>query len=582
VKKGEGSLYLENPGNEFLRFMSLQSGILGVSSYAASGLSAATIGGLTISGGVFAYADDEQKVLPCTLSLCSENPKAPLGMKVDSPLVVKSLQASGGALIKFGSAPLVIEPPSGSKINLTPNTGTHGQDPLPPYSIGSVELKQWSPPAAGYKGFNIAEGEVVLRGDKNTTFDLANGLMIGVSSTGGAVQPALTIDGAKVKLSTSQHMFLGGFVQSDSFITSPKLSILNGAEVSTYLFNCGRNCNRVLYPTVTVDRASWTVTDFRCGYNYNCLPRYFLSNGSRLNVTGVINYGPSYFQVSNSVFTVQKNLELHAAGGEWFFGEGSTFEASVLKTTSGTPCTGFTLAFDGCTWKTQGSDKLFRLYLAEKFAFRTSGAAGLVLPLAEGENLPVERAISGSGGLVKTGAGALTFETQGTYDEKLTEKTPLEDPITLAFEGLLDVREGVVSVAKGACREGGDYRIAQGAAIDFGGNGLEGASFTGGGRIENAVLTGGVAIDCSSASDALEFANSVFNARVMVDFNRASDDESLASGIVVARLDGNNTINLSSWRAKNVGRDCSVRFSLVDGVVKADIVKKLGMKIILR
>jgi hypothetical protein len=583
VKRGEGALYLANAGNEFLRFLSLECGVLGVSSHAAAGLSAATLGGLKLSGGVFAFQDDSEKTLPCTLSVCSANENAPIGIKVDSPLIVKFLQASGGALIKFGTAPLIFEPPSGAVVNLTPAKGTSDGDPTSPYSIGSLDLDKWATPASGYKGFNIAEGEVVLRGDKDTTFDLVNGLMIGVSSTDGVVQPALTIDGAKVNLASSYHMFLGGFVQSDSFIGSPKLSILNGAEVSTYTFNCGRNCNRAQYPTVTVDRASWTVKDFRCSYNWCSYPRYFLSNGSRLSVGGVLNYGPSYFQVSNSEFTVQKNIELHSAGGEWFFGENSTFEASVIKTTSvgNNQCSGFSLVFDGCTWKTQGSDKLFRLYLAEKFSFRTAGEAGLVLPLADGENLPVARAIDGPGGLVKTGAGVLIFETQGTYDETLADKTPLADPVTLAFEGLLDVREGRVAVAEGACREGGAYRIVEGAAIDFGGNALEGVSFAGGGKVENVALAGAT-LKCSEADGAPEFENSSFNGRVWVDFGRASDDNSLASGIVVAKVAGNCQIDLSKWRARNAGSECSVRFSLADGVVKADIVRKLGCRIIVR
>ena len=583
VKKGEGALYLENAGNNFQRFLSLESGILAVTSYGALGLSEATLNGLKISGGVFAYNNNNEEVksLPCALSLCSENKDAPVGIRVDSPLVVSSANFTGGALIKFGASPLIFEPPFGSVVNLTPSPGTSDGDPSSPYSIGSVDLNKWTTPTSGYKGFNIAEGEVVLRGDKETIFELVKGLMIGVSSTNGVVQPALTIDGATVKLSSSHHMFLGGFVQSDSFISSPKLSILNGAEVSTYTYNCGRNCKRELFPTVTVDRASWTVTDFRCSYNWCCYPRYFLSNGSRLSVGGVLNYGPSYFQVSNSVFTVQKNIELHSAGGEWFFGENSKFEASVLKTTSGSSCTGFSLVFDGCTWKTQGSDKLFRLYLAEKFSFSTVGAAGLVLPLAEYETLPVARAISGAGGLVKTGAGELIFETQGTYNEALTEKTPLADPVTLAFEGLLDVHEGSVSVANGACRAGGAYRIAKDALIDFGGNVLEGASFAGGGKVKNAALTG-VTLNCSEKESALEFENSSFNGRVAVDFGRASNESELVSGIVVAKVADTCQIELSKWRARNAGSECSVRFSLVDGVVKADIVRKFGCKIILR
>ena len=272
---------------------------------------------------------------------------------------------------------------------------------------------------------------------------------------------------------------------------------------------------------------------------------------------------------------------MHSAGGEWFFGENSKFEASVLKTTSDSPCSGFSLVFDGCTWKTQGSDKLFRLYLAEKFSFSTAGAAGLILPLAEDEILPVARAISGAGGLVKTGAGALIFETQGTYDEALVEKTPLADPVTLAFEGLLDVREGSVSVANGACREGGAYRIAEGAAIDFGGNALEGASFAGGGKVKNAALTG-VTLNCREKESALEFEDSSFSGRVAVDFGRASADNTLVSGIVIAKVADTCQVDLSKWRARNAGSECSVRFSLVDGVVKADIVRKFGCKIILR
>jgi hypothetical protein len=397
-------------------------------------------------------------------------------------LTVCDITVDGGAIIKRGKAPLTLNPPSGATVNLAPSSGANtGGDPLSPYSIGDLSDNSGALPTSGYLGFNIAEGEVRLVGDANTTF-LFHTAMIGVSALNGLVQPSLTIDGAKADFSIKQmNVHLCGFTQAGSFNVAPTISISNGANVIMHNFNCGRNAGVMHYPTVTVDRASWTMSSFGASYNWNSRPTYFFRNGATINAGRFCCYGPSYLIVTNSV--VRKNAagecttaELHLSGGKWFFGEGSTLALSAFNTTSASPCTGFTLSFDGGTWETGGSADVFHLYDSQIFTFETLGSGGLTLPVADGKTLPVCRAISGDGGIVKTGPGTLAFETQGTWNEALTQKTELDDPVSLAFAGELDVREGTVTVASGACRSGGAYRTSSGASIDFGSNALGTAS----------------------------------------------------------------------------------------------------------
>ena len=589
AKTGEGRLFLEDDGNSFARGVASSGGLLSAASVDALGISSDSVFGLKLTGGTFEYrGDGTPATLPGALWLATPNVKSPVGLKIESPLTIGDATVDGGAIIKRGVAPLTFAPPSGTTLTLAPSSGTGGGDPTSPYSIGDLSDDTGALPISGYNGFNVAEGEVRLVGDSNTTFRL-NNAMIGVSATNGRVQPSLAIDGAKVDVAWSGNtVHMSGFTQEGGFNTAPTLSITNGAEVSMSTFICGRNTKVSNYPTVTVDRATWTVSSLRSGYNWNSYPKYFLRNGAVVNAGTFLCYGPSYFFVTNSV--VRKNAagdcttaEFHQKGGEWLFGEGSTLAMSTIKTTSGSPCSGFTLAFDGGTWETGGSANLFHLYLADIFTFQTLGNGGLTLPVAEGKTLAVGRAISGDGGIVKTGPGTLAFETQGTWNEALTEKTALADPVSLAFEGLLDVREGSVTVASGACREGGAYKAAEGASVDFGGNSLVGASFAGAGEFANASVSGATisAPVEDGVAAAPTFDGVSFDGPVFVDFARPGDAAETLEGVVVARFVGSAPADLSKWRGKNAGRGFKAVFTASGNDVVAK-VDRFGMSLIIR
>ena len=527
-------------------------------------------------GGTFEYrGDGTSATLPGALHLASPSVSSPIGLKIDSPLTVCDITVDGGAIIKRGKAPLTLNPPSGATVDLAPSNGSNvGGDPSSPYSIGDLSDNSGALPSSGYLGFNIAEGEVRLVGDANTKFTI-NTAMIGVSALNGLVQPSLTIDGAKADFSGKlMNVHMSGFTQANSFNVAPTLSISNGADVIMHNFTCGRNAGIHTYSTVTVDRATWTVKNFNASYNWNSRPTYFFRNGAVVNTDRFLCYGPSYLIVTNSV--VRKNAagecataEFHDDGGNWFFGEGSTLALSAFKTDSA--CKGFTLSFDGGTWETGGSTDVLHLYRAEIYTFKTLGAGGLTLPVAEGKTLAVGRAISGDGGIVKTGPGTLAFETQGTWNEALTQKTELDDPVSLAFAGELDVREGAVTVAAGACRAGGAYRTSSGASIDFGSNtlGMD-PVFSGDGTFANASV-GNCTITASlTGGSAPNFSGLVFGGRIRVEFDKAVDGE--AESVPVAKFSG-DVPDLSKFYTRKLGGFYKGQFFVDGAVVKARIVR---------
>ena len=583
-KTGSGRLFLENDNNSFTRGVVSSGGLLSVASIGAIGISDFSSLGLKLMGGTFEYrGDGTSATLPGALHLASPSVSSPIGLKIDSPLTVCDITVDGGAIIKRGKAPLTLNPPSGATVNLAPSNGSNvGGDPSSPYSIGDLSDNSGALPTSGYLGFNIAEGEVRLVGDADTTF-LFHTAMIGVSALNGLVQPSLTIDGAKADFSIKQmNVHLCGFTQAGSFNVAPTLSISNGANVIMHNFTCGRNAGVMHYPTVTVDRATWTVKNFNASYNWNSRPTYFFRNGAVVNTDKFLCYGPSYLIVTNSV--VGKNAagecataEFHDNGGNWFFGEGSTLALSAFKTDS--TCKGFTLSFDGGTWETGGSTDVLHLYRAEIYTFKTLGSGGLTLPVADGKTLAVGRAISGDGGIVKTGPGTLAFETQGTWDEALTQKTELDDPVSLAFAGELDVREGTVTVASGACRSGGAYRTSSGASIDFGSNtlGMD-PVFSGGGTFANASVGNCTLIASLKGDSAANFSDFAFGGRIRVKFDELVALE--AESITVATF-SDNVPDLSKFYSRKLGNFYRAEFFVDGAAVKARIARS-GASVIIK
>ena len=467
-------------------------------------------------------------------------------------------------------------------------TSTNDWDPNP---IGANLDDDGAAPTEGYMGFNVAEGELVLKGDSTTSFRASNNVMVGLRTSKGTVQPALTVDGAKAWLGSSGMFHIGGYQNSSSMAKRPRFTVKNGAYVTINNFVAGRSNDGMMYPTTTVDNATISVTSFRGGYQDSCRHGIVMRNNAKLYANSMLHYGPTYFDVSNSV--VQKNaagdcteLSLNAKAGTWNFRAGSYLALKKITTSKTSASDGLTINFDGGTWETGGGAyQTFHLCNAATYMFRAMGNGGLTLPVAAGKTVNVARAISGDGPIVKTGAGALVFETQGTWDSAITTKTPLSDPVSLATTGLLDVREGTVTVSSGACRDGGAYRAASGASVDFDGNAVGAASFAGAGSFSNFSATGAKIVADEEGEAVPQFSSAAFGGVTRVDFGRAEEDPLDWQGVAdlpVARFAG-GAPDLSNWKVSGVGvGNVSGRFSATaGGEVRVSLVKR-GCVIVFR
>ena len=437
-------------------------------------------------------------------------------------------------------------------------------------------------------GFNVAEGELVLKGDSMTSFTCPKSVMIGMSTSNGTEEPALTLDG--VDASFSERVHLGSFQTTSSFSRRPRLVIRNGANVSIGTYIAGRNMEGAdfvssEYPTTIVENATVNFASLRGSYSWR-VHHTLLATNSTILCNVYESYGPNSLEVTGGV--MQKNAAgdcftatMNSSGeGNWQFKGGA--KLSLSRFFPAGPFLQYTIglkvAFDGATWETGGGTQpTFHLHGSTNFVFQTTGA-GLTLPVAGGKTVNVARAITGDGPLVKTGAGSLVFETQGSWDSTITTKTALADPVSLAFAGELDVREGTVSVESGACRAGGAYRAAPGASVDFGNNALGDASFAGAGSFSNFSASGATIVSDGVGADVPSFSSALLSGVTCIDFGRSDElpiNWQEVKNVPVARFSG-SVPNVSRWKVSGTGmKNIAGEFSVAeDGVVCVTLVRR--------
>ena len=268
---------------------------------------------------------------------------------------------------------------------------------------------------------------------------------------------------------------------------------------------------------------------------------------------------------------------LSGGGFAWRIRNGSflALDQITLDSSSDFGKNKFTLSFDGGTWKTAPASKqVLRLKNAWNLVVRTESEAGLTLPVASGATLFAARAVEGPGGVIKTGGGTLCFDRQAAWTNNMVQAA-LADPVTLAFDGTLDVREGLVVVSNGCCRAGGVYCAATGAVVDFCGNDLgSGATFAGGGTFRRMhVVDAKVIVPLSNdltIEDAPTFGDVSFVGPVVVDFGRKSPPR-LSRGLVVVARFSDGSPDVSSWRARGLGGSLSAVFRMSGSSMVADI-----------
>jgi hypothetical protein len=432
-----------------------------------------------------------------------------------------------------------------------------------------------TPPAFGFGGFNVAGGELVVRGNGGAV-SCKGAIHVGLrTSTDCGAQPSLTLDNVEVDALTGvnyQHLTIGfNTADAGNFTSNPVVRVINGSALHVWNVSMG-------YPfdndaARTGARLEFAVT--------NSLVRaYDLFGFSQLRgnagVARLLAYGAtlnaSWYEISGNTdsrvtaSTIASRTGDHVKISGDCYGSGTVlFDGGTLLKVNSVAFNNesvryarmLTFAFDDAVWDA-GPDGIsldetaFTGYLAfRRFEMR---GKGLTLPVAEGAVFRSDALFFGSGDLVKTGAGTLAFG-DGAF----------------AVSGTVRVEEGTLDLSRAG--------TVTNAVFAGGGGVVSGAAFGAGVEIDPGVGEGWT----SGALPA--FADCSFSSPVYVKI-----DPSLASaltlpsaeGVAVAKFTG-AAPDVSRWRVRNVWNERGVRgrFTVEGDTVRMTVVRA-GFSVIVR
>lgn len=590
-KVGGGRFELTNPLNELRGGIFTEAGLFDVVSMGALGWSSIGTGDFNLLGGTVAFSDANEELFPCRLVIDVDAPDGTTTnaavLKADQPTTLGALQLKSGAILKRGAAALTIDPGPNTKTVLSVGNGWAAVGGAWPAPVDQVAVfdEDGTPPSVGFTGFGVAEGELVLKGDETTEFSIPNTSSVGIRATPVAVQPVLTVDGAKLTFGGDTKRFVvGGSQQEGDAATNAMFQVVNGAKVTVGSLVCANGAKAVSQPRVMIDAATVTCNNLNGGYDSGnkARPLFTLRQGAALYAKSVSHYGPADFDVSGgSVFGKNADgdsfaVKLTYYGGDWSFKSGAEFRcASIVFDKAKLTSNVLNLGFDGGKWLTGGADLVFA---EPRLLSITALGEGLELPVADG-TLRLATKVAGSGGLVKTGAGTLLVDPQEANDG--TTATPLDDPLTLACTGVNRIEEGTLRIgAAEAIADAAKFAVTNGATLDLNGKTLTGVRLSGGGTVTGGTLNAAVVAVAAAgaAEDQPLFDNVVFTGRTSFDVSALPPVESVRT-VVVARYAG-TAPSTAGWRVrgqKNVG----ATFEASEGEVRATL-SPVGIVLIVR
>lgn len=576
LKTGTGRLYLEAEGNAFPGSVRVEAGLLSAASAGALGKVDVGLEPLTLVGGTLELQKGVTGVLPRSLVVQTPEAGQATVLKVDADVVLTGATVVRGDLIKRGAGTLTFDVAGDALLSV--DNGTCAENALPSGDALSFPANG-VPPSKGYAGFNVADGEVVLKGG---VYSIPNAICVGLRSPDlSGAEPAFTVDGATVKTGAQNyHFLLGPNAYEGVRYAKPRLTVKNGGYLSVNTLNVARGGAAALAPEILLDNG--TLLGTWC-LNISCRagahPVYTVRNGSKMLSQETVNWnGPATLTFTDSVFARDASLaptgiKIENVGeGTWLFGPGAEFRCNgILQKTDRQAV----FAFAGGRWTPNLSNDFdFLFERSDRLVVETRAGGGLTLGPPAGRTWRLAKAVTGAGGLTMDGLGTLRFVTQEILQDGVANKvadaatsSAVKSPYTLDFAGALDVVSGTVVVEEGAARPG--------------------AVFTGAGTLvatNCAAPVLRVAVDAAGAADRLlTLADFSAAGGATVDLGRTADDPLARPfrAITVARYTG-AAPDVSGWKLAGTGlSQVKGAFSAADGEVRV-LPRMTGCTVILR
>ena len=469
AKTGKGALILSGE-NDFTSDVEIGSGM----NVIANGNALNVKGGkvyLTDDTACFAgSAGDPEMVISAPVVVKSQTSTTnAVVLKADSDVRFKDLSVESGAIIKRGKGKLTIEAQSSRETVLQAGLGVGKSANLRVNSTEAVEFAEdGTAPLvskAQYTAFNVAEGELVVKGEPGVSkrVNMASASLVGMFVSGDSAnfeQSALTIDGADVNANgKGGHGVLGYCLgKTGGAVKSPRITVLNGGKIDYPTLYVGESSNNIgVYPLIALTNGTLTALNglrfHVAGQATNKHASVVRAKDSTLatratggNQHGIFLNGSTMFDLENTFFGGQNEIAKLNLYTKYLFGEvylhgGSVLAARPYLSDVAVPSgTGemykFTLAFNDAEWRLGDGDFTITTNIVKNsYAFYTGlhnvemRGVGVVLKPALGQTIAVDMPFIGEGGLVSAGEGTVKL-VRGAY----------------SFKGLLDVRSGTVDL----------------------------------------------------------------------------------------------------------------------------------------
>ena len=469
-------------------------------------------------------------------------------VKCDVPLTMPVPSPANAAFIKRGSAPMVIEAQGTVDFPARRGHDVFGYDPA--YTSEYVFDDFGNVPANFvYPALSVVDGELKLKGagEEPAEFDIHGSLMLSVPTKSVTVQPSLVLDNAKlINKGDGTRAYLGWYNNhANSNVDCITLALTNNSEFSADTIHVNKNAAAGAKVRIDADASKLVATyQLNAGYGSQSDIVYSFRNSSQLlaksvslNSTVTLNFDSSKF-AKNTALDPVGIIAYGMTAFNFNFRNGSEFICnSISSYYDNTTALKINLLFENSKWTPGAGDFDFASAAAKGGTYVQVEGSGLVLEPPSGKTWTMGLPVSGDGGMVIGGEGRV----------------------------LLDGSKWAAL---------GTVKIMEGSTLDLGGTTADDLFVTGGGTLENAVVSGGVAIrlneDASAAEEGLPLLRNVsFSgpARVKLELTGGALQPPYRT-VAVARYDG-DVPDVGSWRlVKNpADRMLGAKFTAENGTV---------------
>lgn len=560
VKTGTGRMEVSSPDTRLAVGITVSGGILQFPLLAALTDPMAADVLLTLTAGTLQLGEAGQ-LMPSVRVLTPAANDA-VAVKCDADVTMNAPSTTRGCFVKRGTGTLTLV--SGGTTALSSEAGKDSKNNMPPadpLAFGN----DGAVPNANYSALTVAEGDLVLKGASPAsayTMGGSGAVYVGMPVPLTQKAARLIVDGVKASF-LGNHFHVGSGVRSSNNGTpETALVVTNGAVAEVTSLRIGWNSNMQGKPRVRI------AGDGSCLYVKEYLyaadsyfadqteadPLVAVTDGARLWLPALTDGNPNHALVFSSAAAVLSfdngrlsalddlpgRVRAYQNRAKLFFRNGSVCCVSEVRVENDT--SDITFTFDDSEW-TFGTAEALTLQRPERITV-TAENAGLILSAAAAETRTFPLPVSGTGGLVKRGAGKVALSATPTF----TGVCKVEDG-ELAFAGV--VPEGLRFAGAGAVADSTLKNAS--IVLDLDESGVPQSTLT----LKNVDLTGLTKVEMPAEIAATK-----------------------PKDVVVATFIG-AAPDVSTWRLARNGSGMSGDFRVQDGKVLMDVDKK-GILLIVR